>query len=374
MNKIKALKLFDRVFGKLFISLAPSFKKQQSGNKSGTLEHVLFIRPGGIGDAVLLLPALKAFKAASPTATIDILCEKRNAVIFTLSDIVRHIYLYDRGCDLIRCLKNKYNMVIDTEQWHRLSAVVSFLTGAPVRIGFNTNERGKLFTHTIPYSHDDYEIYSFFHLVGPILQEKPSFDQNAPFIQPPLLSERLSLLLQKNGNNNQFIAIFPGASVEERRWGGDNFGRTAVTLRQKGYNVVILGSFCDAQDAKAIKKYVHDSIDLTGKTSLRDVAGILKQCRLLITADSGIMHLAYAIGTPTVSLFGSGIEKKWAPRGEKHIILNERLDCSPCTKFGYTPSCQRQVECLHAITVEKVSTAAIQILSQIEIGNRARIS
>jgi lipopolysaccharide heptosyltransferase II len=363
MNKIKALKLFDRIFGKLFISLVLTFRKQKPGNKPETLERILFIRPGGIGDAVLLIPALQAFKSFFPTATIDILCEKRNAEVFTLSYVVRQIYLYDRGFDLITCLQNKYDTVIDTEQWHRLSAVAGFMTGAPVRIGFDTNERSRLFTHKIPYSHDDYEVYSFFHLIEPLLQEKPFFDESLPFIEPPSLPERLLKLLQKKGDNNHLIAIFPGASVEERRWGAENFGRTAETLQKKGYQIIILGSFCDFHDAETIKKYARDSIDLTGKTSLREVAGIVKQCRLLITADSGLMHLAFAVGTPTVSLFGSGIEKKWAPRGGKHIVLNERLACSPCTQFGYTPRCQKQVECLHAITVEKVYTAALKILS-----------
>lgn len=374
MNKIKALKLFDRVFGKLFISLVLSFKKQQAAIKPDTPERVLFIRPGGIGDAVLLIPALQAFKSSFPTATVDMLCEKRNAEVFTMSDVVRQIYLYDRGFDLIACLKNKYDTVIDTEQWHRLSAVVGYLTGAHVRIGFNTNERGNLFTYKHPYSHDVYEVYSFFHLIEPLLQEKPSFDEDVPFIESPGLPERLSALLQKTSGNNQFIAIFPGASVEERRWGGENFGRTAEKFRKKGYQIVIFGSVCDSHDAETIKKYVHDSLDLTGKTSLREVAGILKQCSLLITADSGLMHLAYATGTPTVSLFGSGIEKKWAPRREKHIVLNSHLDCSPCTTFGYTPRCHKQVECLHAITVDQVYTAAEQILPQGKIDRHARIS
>lgn len=363
MNKIQFLKSIDRIFGKSLIIVLSKIKRKSSLS-SKKAKNILFIRPGGIGDAVLLLPAVKELRATFPETVIGVLCEKRNAEIFTLTDTIQHIYLYDRNLDLLRCIRQPYDVVIDTEQWHRLSAVVGFFTKAPIRIGFNTNERGRLFTHTIPYSHDDYEVYSFFHLIEPLLQEKPSFDQNLPFIQPPLLPERLSLLLQKNGDNKQFIAIFPGASVEERRWGGENFGRTAEILRQKGYHIVILGSFCDSQDAETMKKYVHDSIDLTGKTSLREVVGILKQCRLLITADSGLMHLAYAIGTPTVSLFGSGIEKKWAPPGAQHIVLNNHLSCSPCTKFGYTPKCEQNIRCLSSISSNSVIESAERILSK----------
>ena len=127
---------------------------------------------------------------------------------------------------------------------------------------------------------------------------------------------------------------------------------------------MILGSRADRTEAEEIKKYAGDSIDLTGKTSLIDVASLLKQCRLLITADSGMMHIAVAVGTPTVSLFGSGIRKKWAPRGNKHIVLDQRLACSPCTKFGYTPRCRNNVECLSSITTDEVIEAADTLLDK----------
>ena len=137
----------------------------------------------------------------------------------------------------------------------------------------------------------------------------------------------------------------------------------AKALINKGYKIVILGSDPDREDADRINKYTgNNCIDLTGKTSLMDVAVILKKSRLLVTADSGLMHIAYAVGTPTVSLFGSGIEKKWAPRGKKHIVINNHLDCSPCTRFGYTPRCKRGVKCLSSISIDAVTEAVGEIL------------
>ena len=146
--------------------------------------------------------------------------------------------------------------------------------------------------------------------------------------------------------------------MAERRWGGDRYGRVAKVLSDKGYEIVILGSDADRRDADRIKEYAGDCIDLTGRTNLRDVAAVLNMSKLLLTADSGLMHIAYAVGTPTVSLFGSGIEKKWAPRGRKHTVLNKHLDCSPCTRFGYTPSCRKKVKCMSLISVEEVLQAA----------------
>lgn len=380
MNKIKFLKFIDRVLGKSLVYLLPRIKKNRN-DISQKIKKILIIRPGGIGDAVLLMPAINLLKLRFPDSEFDILCEKRNADIFRLSkDInptpqllsceskkrgygVNSIYLYDKGLGFIRCLRNRYDVVIDTEQWHRLSAVVSYLTGAPIRIGFDTNERGKLFTHRIPYSHDDYEVYSFFHQIEPLMHDLPEVKIDEPFIDIPDGSSS-KLLSGAMEENNRLIAVFPGASVMERRWGGDRFGKVAKALNDKGYKIVILGLSSDMEDADSIKRYAHDCIDLTGRTNLRDVSLILKMSRVLLTADSGLMHIASAVGTPTVSLFGAGIEKKWAPKGKQHIILNKHLACSPCTRFGYTPPCKIDVECLSSISVDEVTEAVENILNQ----------
>ncbi|MEW6067913.1 MAG: glycosyltransferase family 9 protein [Nitrospirota bacterium] len=359
MNKIKTLKFLDRIIGKplSFLALKIARCKKEIPSR---YEKILIIRPGGIGDAVLLLPAINSLKGEFPYSEIDILCEKRNADIFRLSKNIKHIYLYDKDMDIFKCLKNKYDVVIDTEQWHRLSAVVAYLTRAPVRIGFDTNERKNFFSNKIPYSHEDYEVYSFFHLIKPITGKLLNFNVEEPFISTTIFPPVQSLL---KGIKNA-VAIFPGASVEERRWGGAKFGEVAKRLHDNGYGIVILGSGSDHTDAEKIKKCVADSLDITGRTTLSEVACILKECRLLITADSGLMHIAYGVGTPTVSLFGSGIEKKWAPAGKRNIVINKRLDCSPCTNFGYTPRCKRNVECLSYIKVEDVVKAAEILLTQ----------
>ena len=360
MSKITFLKTLDRITGSTLISLLSFYKKKNRGSPA-LLKNILFIRPGGIGDAVLLLPVIHELQSIFPDSGIDILCEKRNADVFSFLKHINQIYLYDRDLELFKCLKNNYDIVIDTEQWHRLSAVVAYLTKAPIRIGFDTNERGKMFTHKIPYSHDDYEVYSFFHLLEPLSDITLDFNIDKPFIDSPIsVSDPvLSVCVEDNDIN---IGIFPGASVNERKWGGKKFGEVAQRLQEKGYKIIILGSKADRIDAEKIKTFADASVDLTGKTTLRDIAAILMRCRLLITADSGIMHIAYAVGTPTVSLFGAGIEKKWAPRGQKHIVLNKYLQCSPCTKFGYTPGCPRGILCLQDIGIEDVLQAADRLL------------
>ena len=357
MNKITLLKSVDKVVGKFLVSLLD--KKARPERTPRDINSILIIRPGGIGDAVLLLPAIRALKSRFPEASIDVLCEKRNAGIFGLTEDIDHVYLYDKGSEIFRCLRNKYDVVIDTEQWHRLSAVIAYLAGARARIGFDTNERRKLFTHTVSYSHDDYEADSFLHLVSPLTGEVRTFQPDEPFIK--ISAHVPAGLLPASGR--KLIAIFPGASVAERRWGGEKFGKLAKILCDKGYDIAVLGSSADRGDADEIRHLLPGCIDLAGKTSLKEVAAVLKNCRLLISADSGILHIAYGVGTSTVSLFGSGIEKKWAPRGRNHIVLNKRLPCSPCTRFGYTPRCRNDFECITSVNPAEVAKAVETILA-----------
>jgi ADP-heptose:LPS heptosyltransferase len=85
---------------------------------------------------------------------------------------------------------------------------------------------------------------------------------------------------------------------------------------------------------------------------------------LLVSGDSGLLHIGVALGVPTVSLFGPGIAEKWAPRGEQHCVLNLQLPCSPCTLFGTTPPCEKQLACLSGVSVDTVFNAVKKQLQQ----------
>ena len=78
---------------------------------------------------------------------------------------------------------------------------------------------------------------------------------------------------------------------------------------------------------------------LAGMTSLAETAAVIQKCALLVSGDSGVLHIAAGLGVPTVSIFGPGRVEKWAPQGEHHVVVTKRLTCSPCTMFGTTPPC-----------------------------------
>jgi len=367
----RLLKQFDAWFGRLLTLLLPACSKR--GDCSSP-RCILVIRPGGIGDAVLLAPALSALKKQFPQAKLTVLAEKRNAGVFSLISDVDHVLRYDNLLEFQSVFCIKPDLVIETEQYHRLSAVVARLTGTATCIGFATNERARLFHHFIFYSHDDYEIDSFFHLLAPLGVNLPAV-VDTPFLSiPAVIKTRVRLLLAPL-ITSPFVVLFPGASIPERRWGSERFRQVAAGLVQLGYKVVVVGGKEDIATGNAILQAIClDSLNLAGRTTIAETAAILERAVLLISGDSGVLHLAVALGTPTVSLFGPGIAKKWAPRGQQHLVLNKHLSCSPCTQFGYTKPCPQHAICLQQITPEWVLEAAFHLLTRADCKEDIRAS
>lgn len=357
---LHTIKLLDRVIGQLATALMP---RSRAAANAVQISKILIIRPGGIGDAVLLLPAIRILKQQFPLVGIDVLAEQRNSEVFQLAADIGTIYHYDRPSELFAVLRSSYDVVIDTEQWHRLSAVVARMVRSLIKIGYATNERSRLFTHVVPYTHDTYEADSFLQLLGP-LGEKAAFDPGSRFILvPEPLREKAAVLLGSL-HGSPLIALFPGGSIRERQWGGERFRLVAERLADCGYAIVVVGDAGDRAAGEEIVQGKTRGLNLCGRLSLPETAAVLGESALLISGDSGIMHLGYAVGAKVVALFGPGREKKWAPRSERVTVINKRLACSPCTTFGYTPKCRTNAECMKQITVEDVLAGATELLGR----------
>jgi ADP-heptose:LPS heptosyltransferase len=324
----------------------------------------LLIRPGGIGDAVLLIPLIRSLKNIYPAIHVTVLAEQRNSGVFSLISCVDRLLCYDRPMELLQVLRCSYDIVIDTEQWHRLSAVVARIAAAPVKIGFDTNERRRMFTRPIPYSHDDYEAVSFAHLLKPLGIEAGGVEMGTPFLSVPDDVSRKAAGLLEMLHDQTFVTIFPGASIAERRWGADRFRRVAEMLSIFGIKTVVVGGKEDRQQGKVITAGGL-GLNLAGMTMLSESAAVIQKSSLLLSGDSGVLHIAVGLGVPTVSLFGPGRAKKWAPQGDRHIVINKRLPCSPCTTFGTTPPCPINAQCMRDISVDEVANTVTMLLTSV---------
>jgi lipopolysaccharide heptosyltransferase II len=359
--KIKLLKYSDKLIGALLARLLTTPLSQPVRNP----KNILVIRPGGIGDAVLLIPAIRYLKKYYPDAEITLMGEKRNRAVFSLCPDVDKTINYDILRDLFTAIRGGYDIVIDTEQWHRLSAVVARFTGASLIIGYGTNERKRLFSQTVAYSHSDYEAKSFFNLLASMAIAKHD-ELSTPFLVIPEVATQNAKIMLGNLATKSFVAIFPGASIPERRWGADKYGEVAARLNQSGIPVVVVGGKEDVADGEKIV-VGKSGLNLARKTSIAETAAVIYMSGLLISGDSGILHIGVGLGKPTVSLFGPGIAKKWAPCGPRHIVINKNLPCSPCTRFGNTPRCPINARCMADITVEEVVAAVEKLIGKFPI-------
>nr|WP_246551813.1 glycosyltransferase family 9 protein [Geobacter hydrogenophilus] len=323
---------------------------------------ILFIRPGGIGDAVLLIPTIRAFKASFPETKIYVLAEKRNASVFSLCCLVERVLLYDSWRGIIDAFKLKYDVVIDSEQWHRLSAVLANLIGNCV-IGFATNNRERLLTHAISYFQDDYEAESFCKLITPF-SICESDQMPVPFLDVPDTVARNVWELLDKCVGQSFVVIFPGASIVERHWGAENFRELVKRCSDRGIVVAVVGGNAELIEGNKITVGLSGILNLVGITSLVETSAVIEKASVVLSSDSGILHIAVGLGIPTVSLFGPGREKKWAPRGDNHIVINKHLPCSPCTTFGYTPKCPSNARCMAEISVDEVEQAVLTLLDR----------
>jgi len=361
MNSISWLKIIDRYVGPILVRLlSPSDRVVVL--ESGVYSSFLVIRPGGIGDAVLLAPLAQALQEYFPNATVDFLVEKRNRGVISMYGSRGRIFCYDRPTDLISVMLRHYDVVIDTEQWHYLSAIVARLIRARLRVGFATNDRAKLFSRSVPYSLNDYEVISFLRLLGPFgVPAVPSTMPSSLLVITDAAKAQAASLLT-GVVLQSMVVIFPGASVLGKCWGAEKFRQVGQALIQRGLTLVVVGS---SQDIANSEKIVADGfgVNLAGRTSLVETTAILEQAAIVISGDSGVLHLAATIGRPTVAIFGPSSSTKWAPRGMVHVVVQHTLSCSPCSSFGHMPKCLNNFRCLNDISVEDV-IAAVECLQQ----------
>jgi ADP-heptose:LPS heptosyltransferase len=360
--KIKLIKSLDYALGSLLAFVLPARESQTIAIED--VKNILIIRPGGIGDAVVLLPVIDTLKAQYPQINIEILCEARNAEVFlSQARWVQNVYRYDHLNELFKVLKSRYDLVLDTEQWHYLSSFLGSFVRKNALIGFGTRPlRRKLLDVVCDYDENSYELVNFIKLVRALGIRSEALGLEEGFIVGEHLQQWASEQLK--GEN---VAFLVGASIPERRLTVVQMKEIVQGIRSQGLDVVLLGGIDGRDLSIQLFKELNDAhvLNFVGCLDLSQSAALIEQCRCFVGADSGLMHLASLVGVPVVAIFGPGNEKKWAPRGEKHYLIRNPVVCSPCTHFGYTvPSCAGRVTCMRQLNLSSVIQAVQEVINK----------
>lgn len=162
------------------------------------------------------------------------------------------------------------------------------------------------------------------------------------------------------------VAVSPGAKRPTKIWPAEEYGRFCrLLIETKRTKIVIVGDRDDTEVANKIKNIVgEDIIDLTGKTSFLQLASVLERSAVLVTNDSGPMHMAVAVNTPVVAIFGPTVpEFGFAPLGERDKVIEKKLSCRPCSLHGSERCRENGFKCMRLITAEEVFEAVSGVLN-----------
>jgi ADP-heptose:LPS heptosyltransferase len=347
MNTIKIIKQIDQIIGPILLKLFP--KPAISKSKDTPIKKILVIRPGGMGDALLLLPILKEI-AFSFHVKIDILCEPRNIIVFNSVTFLNQVFSYKKFLSMLSVFQTKYDLVFDTEQSHFLSAIITRIVSADIKAGFKTNGREKMYDKAISYSQNIYEAKIFWELFSMVFDLKKPFHFKFPYFIPQVHNQPKSFKKEK------IICLFPGATIDERLWPEKKWAKVMDWIANKNIKPILIGGSKEYNQCKKIMELCKTDagINLCSALSIIETAALFNKSELLISTDSGILHMGVLSNVPTISLFGAGIAAKWAPEGRKHLVINKNLKCSPCTRFGSTPPCLNNLSCMTQISVDDI--------------------
>jgi len=338
------------------------------------VRRVLVVKLRYIGDVLLCTPVLSGLREAFPGATITALVNAGTQDVLLHHPDVDEILLVNRPrgtagsrgrywADQFRLLRllreRRFDLALDLTDGDR-AAFLTWASGARLRVGFNRERRfrGRAYHRCVPpwsgRRHAVEADLEALRLLG--LQVHPV----APSLGlPPEAEAAAGDLLTRKGaaRDRDRVLIHPGARWWFKAWPTERFAALADGIAEEiGAEVIIGGGPGDMAAAEAIRSRMRrPAICLAGETSVLQLAAVLKHCRLFVGNDNGPMHIAAAVRTPVVALFGPTDPAEWGPWGEGHVVLYKGVDCRECWRRG---TCWRGEEnCLRQITVDEAMVA-----------------
>lgn len=323
-----------------------------------TFRNLLVRATNWVGDAVMAIPALRALREAHPEARITILGRSWVADLYRPEPFCDEAITWSGySLETLRPLRiQKFDAALLLQNAFGAAAIAK-LTGIPRRIGYNRDARGWLLTDAIPVPRPGeippHESYYYLELL-----------RRAGLIDAPLPAEPLIRLTGWPWRPEPVIGVSPGAAYGgAKRWLPERFAAAAVQVaRATNSSVIVFGTpqeraIC-ARVAEGISSEGVAVSNKAGETSMAQFLDLVSRCRAMLTNDSGSMHIASALGVPTVVVFGATNHITTGPTGPLARVVREPVECSPCLKR----ECPIDHRCMTGVTAERVAAAALDLL------------
>jgi len=343
------------------------------------IERILVIKLKHIGDVLLATPAIHALKKAFPKSRICALVYAGTDDMLTGNPDLEEVLVFEKGTGVGR-ISNEGRLV---SQLRRIrpdlavqmgngdrEAILGVLSGARIRVGYDPRGSGflgrrLLLTHIVPQDWEKHVVESNLDLVRALGVEPDARDLRL-FVDPQAEAAVDTLVRDMGvGRDDRVVTIHPTAKWMFKCWTDEGFAQVADYLSEEGMTVCITSGSAEREVQKAQRIIGHarrPAIDLAGRLTLKQVAALIARSRLFVGVDSAPMHVAAAVKSPVVALFGPSREQNWRPWGDGHLVLKRDPFCSQLRRKRCEVT--KRCECLETLRVEEVIAAVEEQLAK----------
>lgn len=345
------------------------------------VRRVLVVRLRSIGDTVLATPSLRALRRFLPEARIDILLEDWVAPLLEGSEDVDRVVTVERksSASRLRVAKllraEKYDVVYNLHGGST-AALLTRATGTRRRVGYAAYSYASLHNHTAPPSsalwgrektHSAEQQLALLGWTGVPVTDRPA----SRLAVTDEASEHVSRRLRESEfvEGGGFALIHPAAAFDTKTWAAENFARVVEHLAGRGLASVVVAGPGEERVVRDLRTHTRAPFVSFTDLSLPELTALASRARLFVGNDSGVAHIAAAVGVPQVVVFGSSNVAHWSPWTRAPFeVVREEMPCAPCP--GYTCSEFDEPECIRRVSVARVTSAVERVLSRTVISDK----
>jgi heptosyltransferase-3 len=338
------------------------------------VRRVLVVRLRSIGDTVLATPSIYALRRFLPDAQIDILLESWVAPVLEGLALVDNIITVERASTASRARVARLLRATRYDVAYNLhggttATLLMRAAGAKHRVGFSSYQYSRLLNHVAPTptelwgqekTHSVEQQLALLGWTGVPVSDRPR--TRLAVTEKAAASVALRLRAAKVDEAKPLALIHPAAAFDTKQWATSNFARVVEDLSARGFKAVAIAAPSEKQVITELVENSAVHIATFTDLSLPEVAALAARSRLFVGNDSGIAHMAAAVGTPSVVIFGSSNVAHWRPwTVAPSEVVREELPCQPCP--GYFCAEFDAPECIRRVTVERVTAAIEKVIS-----------
>lgn len=326
-------------------------------NSKSSIHNILIIRPGALGDVIVTLPTLEAIRNYFKNAQIEIMGYSSFLEIVKGRFYADTISRFDQADIAPLFIRNSSVPASLIHKVSNMDLIISFVSDKEQIMVGNLRAAGaKHVIHYEPFPSESEHI----HIIGHFLKCLDLLGVHHSNKIPKIFLGEEDVLFGEsflNGSivdsKKMLVAVHPGSGSRQKCWHIDRYVELIFWLKKEmNAKILLISGQADTEIVEELRKKVRDNIILVDQIPLPILAAIIKRSNLFVGNDSGITHVAAAVGAPAITIFGPTDPKIWGPRGERVKILYKKYPCSPCS-FDTRRNCFSQI-CLEGVTVEDV--------------------